>query len=69
MSQLVGERVRNLGEKDCFGETALMYESPSEVSVIANTESKLWTIDYKNFRAFQLTAAHHKEGVAADGSN
>ncbi len=35
----------------CFGELALIYNSPRAASVVATTECKLWALDLKTFRS------------------
>lgn len=53
--------MRDVSEKDSFGETALMYAETSDVSVIATADAKLWTLDRDTFRALQLSAAARGE--------
>ena len=44
----------------CFGELALIYNSPRAASVTASTACKLWTLDLKTFRYILATTASSK---------
>mmetsp|Transcript_12273 Transcript_12273/g.11105 ORF Transcript_12273/g.11105 Transcript_12273/m.11105 type:complete len:832 (+) Transcript_12273:78-2573(+) len=44
----------------CFGELALIYNSPRAASVIAKTACKLWALDLKTFRYILATTSSSK---------
>jgi cAMP-dependent protein kinase regulator len=44
----------------CFGELALIYNSPRAASVIASTPCKLWALDLRTFRYILATTASSK---------
>ena len=44
----------------CFGELALIYNSPRAASVIASTQCKLWALDLKTFRYILATTSSAK---------
>jgi len=62
-AQKPGAKVGELGEKDSFGETALMNDSPSETTVLVTADVVLWCLDRDTFRALQLSAAVRAKDV------
>lgn len=45
-----GKDVMNYEAGGCFGELALIYNSPRAASVVATSSCKLWTLDLRYFR-------------------
>jgi cAMP-dependent protein kinase regulator len=45
-----GKNVFTYKAGGCFGELALIYNSPRAASVVASSACKLWTLDLKTFR-------------------
>eukprot|EP01038_Epipyxis_sp_PR26KG_P007986 gene7986-10829_t len=52
-----GNNVMTYQTGGCFGELALIYNSPRAASVVASTASKLWTLDLSTFRYILATTA------------
>jgi cGMP-dependent protein kinase len=44
----------------CFGELALIYNSPRAASVVATVDCKLWALDLKTFRSILATTSNTK---------
>lgn len=55
-----GNPVKVYESGGCFGELALIYNSPRAASVIANTACKLWTLDLRTFRYILATTSSSK---------
>ena len=55
-----GVEVMKYGPESCFGELALIYNSPRAASVEATTACKLWALDLKTFRVILATTSSHK---------
>jgi len=51
------EKIDNLGPGTCFGELALMYDSPRAATIISETAGLLWTLDRGTFRRVMKKAA------------
>jgi cGMP-dependent protein kinase len=52
--------VVNYESGGCFGELALIYNSPRAASVVAKSECKLWALDLKTFRNILATTSSAK---------
>ena len=50
-------RVMTYTERGCFGELALLYNSPRAASIVASTACKLWTIDVRTFKYILTTTS------------
>lgn len=48
--QVDGNLVGNCGHGACFGELALLYDSPRAATCVAGTDCKLWKVDQHTFR-------------------
>jgi len=46
-----GKQIRSLDTGDSFGELALLYEAPRTATIMAETDSVLWLVDYKHFNS------------------
>ena len=55
-----GHEVMRYGPESCFGELALIYNSPRAASVEAITACKLWALDLKTFRVILATTSSAK---------
>ncbi len=55
-----GNTVMSYQSGGCFGELALIYNSPRAASVIAVTACKLWTLDLRTFRYILATTSSSK---------
>ena len=55
-----GIEVMKYGPESCFGELALIYNSPRAASVEATTACKLWALDLKTFRVILATTSSAK---------
>jgi CRP-like cAMP-binding protein len=55
-----GNVVMSYQSGGCFGELALIYNSPRAASVIADTACKLWTLDLRTFRYILATTSSSK---------
>jgi cGMP-dependent protein kinase len=55
-----GTEVMRYESGGCFGELALIYNSPRAASVIATTACKLWTLDLRTFRYILATTSSSK---------
>jgi len=55
-----GKVVMNYEPGGCFGELALIYNSPRAASVVATSASKLWTLDLRTFRYILATTSSSK---------
>jgi len=50
LAQKGEEAISSYGEKDCFGELALLYNSPRAATVKCTEGGKLWALERKKFR-------------------
>ena len=48
----------------CFGELALLYDTPRAASVVAETDCRLWKVDVRTFR--HIVFHHHADGPSFD---
>jgi len=55
-----GKVVMNYQTGGCFGELALIYNSPRAASVVATSACKLWTLDLRTFRYILATTSSSK---------
>lgn len=55
-----GNSVMTYQSGGCFGELALIYNSPRAASVVATTACKLWTLDLRTFRYILATTSSSK---------
>jgi len=52
--------VKTYARGECFGELALIYNSPRAASVVAKSVCKLWVLDLRTFRAILATTSTAK---------
>lgn len=55
-----GKAVMSYESGGCFGELALIYNSPRAASVVATSACKLWTLDLRTFRYILATTSSSK---------
>lgn len=58
------ETVGQGGARTCFGELALLYDTPRAASVVAETDCRLWKVDVGTFR--HIVFHHHADGPSFD---
>eukprot|EP01039_Chlorochromonas_danica_P001087 gene1087-1177_t len=61
-----GKEVMKYGPGGCFGELALIYNSPRAASIIATSACKLWTLDLRTFRYILATTSSSKMVVRCE---
>ena len=52
--------VKSYARGECFGELALIYNSPRAASVTAKSDCSMWVLDLRTFRAILATASTSK---------
>jgi cAMP-dependent protein kinase regulator len=57
----LGDKVASCEAGACFGELALMYNSPRAATVVATTNGKLWGLDSTSFKMMLVTSENSRK--------